>query len=134
MKFSSLTERIRGDVADAWDLHSRAKEARGRGEDVIVLSVGDPDFDTPGPIVDRAIEAMRGGDTHYTQICGHDELREVIAEKHRRATGQAVTAANVIATSGAQNALFACAQCLLDHGDEAIVLQPMYVTYEATVR
>jgi len=134
MKFSSLTRRIKGGAADAWDLHYLAKQARARGEDVIVLSVGDPDFSTPGRVIDRAVQAMREGDTHYTSILGHLELREAIAERHRRGSGQAIGADNVITTSGAQNALFACAQCLLDPGDEAIVLQPMYVTYEATVQ
>jgi len=134
MKFSSLTNRIKGGAADAWDLHYLAKQARGRGEDVIVLSVGDPDFATPDGVIDKAIQAMREGDTHYTSILGHTELREAIAERHRRNSGQAISADNVITTSGAQNALFACAQCLLDAGDEAIVLQPMYVTYEATIQ
>ena len=134
MRYSALTERVRGDAADAWDLHYEAKQARGRGEDVIVLSVGDPDFATPQGIVDKAFEAIQEGDTHYTSIAGHEELREVIAARHRERSGQAITADHVITTSGAQNALFACSMCLLDPGDEAIVLQPMYVTYEATVQ
>jgi len=134
MKFSSLTDRVKGGAADAWDLHYAAKQARERGEDVIVLSVGDPDFATPDGIVERAFEAIRGGDTHYTSIAGHRELREALAERHYRISGQRVDADQVITTSGAQNALFSTAMCLLDHGDEAIVLQPMYVTYEATVQ
>lgn len=99
-----------------------------------MLSVGDPDFATPEPVVDKALQAMREGDTHYTSISGHATLRECIAERHHARTGQVVSAENVITTSGAQNALFACSLCLLDAGDEAIVLQPMYVTYEATVQ
>ena len=134
MKYSSLTDRVKGGAADAWDLHSVAKQARSRGDDVIVLSVGDPDFATPDAIIAEALRAMREGDTHYTQISGHDDLRQCIAEQHQVSTGQKVGAENVIATSGAQNALFASSLCLLDHGDEAIVLQPMYVTYEATVQ
>ena len=134
MRFSALTERVRGDAADAWDLHYQAKQARGRGEDVILLSVGDPDFATPQGIVDKAFDAIREGDTHYTSIAGHEALREAIAARHRARSGQAIGADNVITTSGAQNALFSCSMCLLDPGDEAIVLQPMYVTYEATVQ
>lgn len=134
MKFSSLTDRVKGDAADAWDLHYAAKQARSRGEDVIVLSVGDPDFATPAGIVDQAFTAIRAGDTHYTSIAGHADLRTAIAARHHARSGQATSAEQVMMTSGAQNALFACALCLLDHGDEAIVLQPMYVTYEATVQ
>ena len=134
MKFSSLTERIRGDAADAWDLHYAAKRARECGEDVILLSVGDPDFATPDGIVQRAFDAIRDGDTHYTSIAGHLRLREAIAARHQQLSGQRISPDQVITTSGAQNALFSTAMCLLDHGDEAIVLQPMYVTYEATVQ
>ena len=134
MKFSSLTERVKGGAADAWDLHYAAKMAHERGEDVIVLSVGDPDFATPSGIVERAFAAIAEGDTHYTSIAGHRKLREAIAVRHHALSGQQVDADQVITTSGAQNALFSCALCLLDHGDEAIVLQPMYVTYEATVQ
>jgi len=134
MRFSSLTERVKGEAADAWDLHYLAKQAKDRNEDVIVLSVGDPDFATPEAVVEKALQAMRAGDTHYTSICGHESLREIIAERHQTRTGQLVDAKNVITTSGAQNALFACAMCLLEAGDEAIVLQPMYVTYEATIQ
>ncbi|MCP4389228.1 MAG: aminotransferase class I/II-fold pyridoxal phosphate-dependent enzyme [Gammaproteobacteria bacterium] len=134
MKFSSLTDRVKGEAADAWDLHYLAKQAKDRNEDVILLSVGDPDFATPDPVIERALQAMRDGDTHYTSISGHDSLRECIAERHHARTGQVVSAENVITTSGAQNALFACSLCLLDAGDEAIVLQPMYVTYEASIQ
>ena len=134
MKFSSLTDRVKGGAADAWDLHYSAKQAGDRGEDVIVLSVGDPDFATPDAIIDKAYAAMRGGDTHYTSILGHEGLRAAIVDKHRASSGQQVSVDNVIVTSGAQNALFATSLCLLDPGDEAIVLQPMYVTYEATIQ
>jgi arginine:pyruvate transaminase len=134
MKFSSLTDRVKGGAADVWDMHYLARQAKDRGEDVIVLSVGDPDFPTPDAVIDKALQAMHEGDTHYTSILGHDELRESIAQQHRNSSGQAIEASNIITTSGAQNALFACSLCLLDPGDEAIVLQPMYVTYEATIQ
>ncbi|MFZ0006813.1 MAG: hypothetical protein WAK94_01070, partial [Steroidobacteraceae bacterium] len=63
MKFSPLTQRIGGDGADAWLTHYQAVAARERGEDVIVLSVGDPDLETPAPVIERAIAQLRGGDT-----------------------------------------------------------------------
>jgi len=79
MRFSALVGRIRGDGADAWITHYEAVAARDRGEDVIVLSVGDPSIDTPVPVVDRAIERLRAGDTHYTPARGRLALREAIA-------------------------------------------------------
>ncbi len=134
MKYSSLIKRVCGSTADVWDSHYSAAAAKQRGEDVIVLSVGDPDFDTPPAVIDAAEKALRDGDTHYTSIKGNNELRKCIAERHQQSSGQIVDEDNVILTSGAQNALFAITQCICEQGDEIIVLQPMYVTYEATIQ
>ncbi len=134
MKFSSLTERVKGSAADVWDSHYTAEAARRRGEDVIVLSVGDPDFSTPPEIIEAAVRALHEGDTHYTGVIGIEELRETIAQQHQKNCGQNVSRDNVAVTSGAQNALFATSLCLGEAGDEIIVLQPMYVTYAATVQ
>ena len=133
MKFSSLVDRITGDGADAWEIHYAARAAQDRGEDVIILSVGDPDIDTPPPVLERAIEALRAGDTHYTPVPGRDQLREAIARAHRERTGQAVEAANVIFLAGAQNALFIASLCLSGPGDEVIAFEPLYPTYPATL-
>jgi arginine:pyruvate transaminase len=133
MKFSSLVDRITGDGADAWEIHYAARAAQDRGEDVIILSVGDPDIDTPPPVLERAIEALRAGDTHYTPVPGRDQLREAIARAHRERTGQAVEAANVIFLAGAQNALFIASLCLAGPGDEVIAFEPLYPTYPATL-
>ena len=110
-----------------------ATAAQDRGEDVIILSVGDPDLDTPQPVLERAIEALRAGDTHYTPVAGRELLREAIAHAHRDRTGQAVEAANVIFLAGAQNALFAASLCLAGPGDEVLALEPLYPTYPATL-
>ncbi len=133
MKYSRLVELIAGDGADAWTIHYAASAARDRGEDVIVLSVGDPDLDTPQPVIDRAIECLRAGDTHYTPVPGRELLRQAIARVHRDRTGQAVEAANVIFLAGAQNALFTASLCLAGPGDEVIALEPLYPTYPATI-
>jgi arginine:pyruvate transaminase len=133
MKFSRLVERITGDGADAWEIHSAANLALQRGEDVILLSVGDPDLDTPAPVLERAIERLRAGDTHYTPAAGRRPLRAAIAQAHRAKTGQAVEIENVIYLSGTQNALFTASLCLAGPGDEVIALEPLYPTYPATI-
>lgn len=133
MQFSNLVNRIAGEGADAWEIHYAARAAQDSGEDVIILSVGDPDLDTPQPVLERAIEALRGGDTHYTPVPGRDQLREAIARAHRERTGQAVEAANVIFLAGAQNALFIASLCLAGPGDEVIAFEPLYPTYTATI-
>jgi arginine:pyruvate transaminase len=133
MKYSALVGRISGDGADAWDTHIEARLGLERGEDVILLSVGDPDLDTPAAVTERAIEQLRRGDTHYTPPEGREALREAIANGHQARTGQSVTADQVIFLSGAQNALFTASMCLLGNGDEVIALEPLYPTYPATL-
>ena len=133
MKFSSLTQRISGTGADAWLTHYEAVAARAQGEDVIVLSVGDPDIDTPAPVLERAIEQLRRGDTHYVAAAGRLEVRQAIARAHAARTGQAVGAENVVYLAGAQNALFVASLCLLGPGDEVVTFEPMYPTYPATL-
>jgi aspartate/methionine/tyrosine aminotransferase len=133
VKFSSLVGRIKGAGADAWFTHYEAVAARERGEDVIILSIGDPDLDTPAPVVQRAIECLQAGDTHYVQAAGRPALREAIARLHAARCGQGVGAQNVICLSGAQNALFVASLCLAGPGDEVITFEPLYPTYPATI-
>lgn len=134
MKFSKLTERIQGEGAEAWNIHHRALVRQAQGEDVIVLSIGDPDFDTPESIIDAAVASLKSGHTHYSDVQGRPRLRQVIAQDHKETTGQPVTAANVAVTMGAQCALYGVAQCLLDPGSEIIVPEPMYVAYEGVLQ
>jgi arginine:pyruvate transaminase len=134
MKFSPLVDRIKGESVAAWSIHAQAREAQQRGEDVIVLSIGDPELETPAPVLDRAIETLRAGDIRYTPAAGRQVLRAAIAEQHRRRTGQAVDADNVIFLSGAQNSLFAASMCIAGPGDEVLALEPLYPSYPATIR
>lgn len=134
MRYSTLTQRIQNNGASAWATHTQACQALERGDDVIVLSVGDPDFSTPTPIITSAIDALQGGDTHYPAIAGRETLRRAVASDFSARTGCTWYAENVAICAGTQNALLAAALCLLDHGDEVIALEPMYVTYESTLR
>ncbi|MDR5900567.1 pyridoxal phosphate-dependent aminotransferase [Halomonas icarae] len=133
MRYSQLTDRIAGDGAAAWDIHYRALARQANGDDITILSVGDPDFDTPGAIVESAVTSLRGGATHYSDVQGKLALRQAIADDYRR-QGLAVGPDNLIVTAGAQCGLYAAAQCLLDPGDEVLVPEPCYVTYEAVLR
>jgi arginine:pyruvate transaminase len=114
-------------------LHWEARNALARGEDVIVLSVGDPDLDTPPAVVDAAVAALRSGDTHYTESIGRPALRAAIAAMHAARTGQAVGPENVAVLAGTQNGLFVSSLCIAGRGDEVIALDPMYTTYPAAI-
>ncbi len=119
---------------DPWAIHWEARQAKDRGEDVILLSVGDPPIDTPVPVVDRAVAALRSGDTHYTEILGKMPLRERIAAMHAERTGIPCAAENVAVLAGTQNGLFISSLCLASHGDEIITIDPMYTTYPASIQ
>jgi arginine:pyruvate transaminase len=134
MKYSSVTERIGGDSVDAWDVHYRGMARLEAGEDIILLSVGqESDETTPQAIVNSAVDSLQRGRHHYSEVAGIEPLRNAIARRHRQLTGQVVDAGNCIVLAGAQNALFAVCQCILDHGDEVILSEPYYTTYPATV-
>ena len=133
MRHSALTRRLDIESAHVWDIHYQARERREAGEDVIVLTVGDPDFETPPAIVDEAERSMRRGRTRYGPTAGEPPLREAIARHHQRTTGQPAGAGNVVVFAGAQSALFACVLCLADAGDEIAVFEPRYVTYDGVV-
>ena len=133
MKFSPLVKRISGEGADAWRTHYEAAAARERGEDVIILSIGDPDISAPEPVIERAVERLRAGDTHYTPAGGRDALREAIARAHSERTGQVVQSDNVVCLAGTQNALFVASLCLAGPGDEVVTFDPLYPTYTATI-
>ena len=130
MRHSLLTRRLDVESARVWDIHYQARDRREAGEDVILLTVGDPDFDTPTAIVDEAERSLRRGRTRYGPTAGDPPLRETIARHHQRTTAQTVSAENVVVFAGAQSALFSCVLCIADPGDEIAVFEPRYVTYD----
>ena len=133
MRFSPLVDRIGGAGSKVWELHNRATRDFAEGRDVIVVSAGDPDFDTPAPIVDSLVASLKQGRTHYTPAPGEPELRQAVAAHHQRTTGQEVGAEQVVIVPGTQCGLFTSLQCAVGPGDEVIVPDPMYATYAATV-
>ena len=130
---TKLTERITGEGSDAWIVHDLAVQRRSQGEDIILLSIGDPDFETPPAIRAAAKASLDNDRTHYSPMGGEPAFRRAIASTTRRIYGRTVTPEQVTVFPGAQAALYALAQCLFDPGDEVIVLDPAYVTYEAVL-
>jgi arginine:pyruvate transaminase len=132
-RFSALTERVAGRGASAWAIHHAAVRLRDAGNDVIFLTVGDPDQAPPEPLIEATVLALRGHRTGYAPTIGYPALREAIAARYARRSGQPCTADNVVIVPGAQGGLFSALQCLAGLGDEVIVLEPTYATYEAVI-
>ncbi len=134
MKYSSLVKRIAGKSTEVWDIHNEARKRFENGEDVLMLSIGEEsDEETPILIQQEAINSIKRGRHHYTQVVGQDNLRKAIAKRHQQQTSQQVKIENVCIFSGAQNALFSVCLCLLEKGDEVIVPELFYATYPATL-
>ncbi len=114
-------------------LSELAKELKKEGKDVIDLSVGEPDFKTPENIVEAAYKALKEGKTFYAPAQGIPELREAIAEKLREENKIDARAKNVIVTVGAKYAIYTVMQALINDGDEVILLEPAWVSYEACI-
>jgi len=129
-----LTERLSGPRSNAWGVTDRATQLERAGEEIIHLGVGDPDFDTPADIVDAAIGSLKSGRTHYSGIPGEPDLRSAIAEDLKNRTAESIEADRVNVFPGAQCALFATLLCLTGPGDEVILLEPFYATYEGVAR
>ena len=111
-----------------------ARALRKEGEKVLDFSLGEPDFSTPPHICEAAKRAMDAGFTHYVPSAGIPELREEIAIKIREENRVDVSAENVIVTPGAKQAIFAAMMSILNEGDEVIMLEPAWVSFEAAIR
>ena len=119
---------------DGWEVHFAAMTRSQAGEDIVMLSVGDHDFDTPTETVEACVTALRAGHHHYTQLAGLPALREAMARISTLCTGVPTKPDEVIATPGGQSALYAAVQGVIDGGDHAIVVAPYYATYPGTFR
>ncbi len=130
----AAASRFSGASSRAWDIAARAKEMEAQGADIIHLSIGDPDFDTPAYITEAAIDALKAGRTHYPPGAGESALREAIAEKSSAEFGHTVKPQQIVVFPGAQSALFAIALSMAGSGDEIILQEPTYTTYKAVAQ
>ena len=107
---------------------------RQQGRDVIDLGGGEPDFPTPEHVCRAAIEALQAGDTHYVASAGTPQLRAAIAKKLKTDNGIDVDVSSIIVTPGAKSALFSSVLALADAGDDVVMFDPGWVSYEPMAR
>jgi aspartate aminotransferase len=111
-----------------------AAKLRAEGKDILRVSSGEPDFDTPRHIKDAAITAIEAGETKYTDTSGTLALRQAVADKFRRDSGLDYTAAEVIIGTGGKQVIFNALLATIDDGDEAIIPAPCWVSYPDIVK
>ncbi len=117
-----------------FDLISAAQRLRSQGHPVISLSAGEPDFNTPEHIIEAAYEAMKQGQTRYTPVAGTLALRQAICRKLERENSLAFKPEQILATTGAKQALYNLCQAVLNPGDEVIIPAPYWPSYIDMVR
>ncbi len=115
-------------------MSQKTRELRARGQDVVALTLGEPDFDTPQNIRDAAKDALDKGFTHYAPVAGIPELREAIAQKLQRENGLNYLPAHVVVANGTKQAIANAILSVVGPGDEVIILAPFWLSYEGTVR
>lgn len=130
----NLPESVRAVVHDGTKLRYAMMELAKQFPDVIALGRGDPDLDTPAHIVEAAKQAMRDQRTGPTPVAGLPELREAIATKMKRDNGLPVTRDNIIVTTGGQEGIFLIMQALIDPGDDVLVPDPRYTSYDDAIK
>jgi (5-formylfuran-3-yl)methyl phosphate transaminase len=113
----------------AMDVMEKAQQLEKEGKNIIHLEVGEPDFETPKPIKDAAINAIKSGDTHYTNSMGKKEFREIIAQYYRMKYQVEISPDQIIVTSGSSPAMYLIFAAILEPGDEVILSDPHYACY-----
>ncbi|MEL6923675.1 MAG: pyridoxal phosphate-dependent aminotransferase [Bacteroidota bacterium] len=111
-----------------------ARNLAAQGHDVISLSLGEPDFDTPQHIKDAAVQALADGYTKYTPVPGLVELREAIKTKFKRDNNLDYEVNQIVVSNGAKQSIANIAHVLLNSGDEVVILAPFWVSYSAIVK
>ncbi len=115
-------------------MSQRSRELRAEGHDIIALTLGEPDFDTPKHIRDAASQALDQGHTHYAPVAGVPELKEAISRKLKRENALEYTPAQIVVANGVKQAINNAILSVIGPGDEVIILAPYWVSYEASVR
>jgi aspartate aminotransferase len=113
---------------------TKARELKAKGRDIIVLSQGEPDFDTPPNIVDAAIAAMREGKTRYTDVDGIPELKKAICAKFARENGLEYKPSQITVGTGGKQVLYNAFMCTINPGDEVVIPAPCWVSYADIVQ
>jgi len=117
----------------AFEVLARAKALEAEGRDIVHLEIGEPDFDTPQNIIDKAVEALRSGYTHYGPAAGMPEVRKVFAEHIARDRGIDVGPDNVVIVPGGKPIIYFPLTALVDPGDEVIYPNPGFPIYESVI-
>ncbi len=134
MRYASITKRLAGLGNAKWDVHLRADQLRTEGHDILMMTIGEPDVETPKELIETAKMAMDAGRTKYSNGRGETGLLEALSKRYTRSTGRVITADQFLCLPGTQSSLYVALAGISQAGDEVLVGDPMYASYEGVVR
>src|SRR3989442_7209956 len=115
-------------------IDSKAKQMKAEGIDVVGFGAGEPDCDTPQHIKDAAIKALNAGFTKYTAAAGIPELRQAIADKHKRENGLSYKPSQIIVSCGGKHSCYNAFMATCQEGDEVVIPAPYWLSYPEMVK
>ena len=133
MRYAEVTERLAGLGGAKWAVHAHARQMAAQGQDIIELTIGEPDVPTPPALIAVAAAAMVAGRTGYSNGRGEPALTEALATRYSARRGRVIGADQVMCFPGTQTTLFAVLSALVAEGDEVLVGDPMYATYAGII-
>lgn len=129
LPLSKISENMERIGMFGWDIHEHAATRKANGEDVLLLTIGDPDFATPGYINASLVDALQRHRTHYANPKGEFQLRQTLADLESANTGHQFSADQFNVFNGASNALYSTLCCIADPGRNVVIVDPYYIGY-----
>ena len=133
MRYAAITDRLAPLGGAKWEVHIRARAMAAAGLPILSLSIGEPDVPTPAYLLARAQQAMEAGRTTYSNGRGEPDLLTALAARYSRRSGRQIGTQQIACLPGTQTALYAVMLTLVGEGDEVLVGDPMYATYEGVI-
>ncbi|MFM8745272.1 MAG: pyridoxal phosphate-dependent aminotransferase [Aestuariivirga sp.] len=133
MNFAKVTARLSGLGSEKWAVHIEGRRRASDGRPMIFLSIGEPDSPPPATILEEAARQMQAGRIRYAEGRGEANVRRALAGLYTRQTGRAIHENQFIYLPGTQTALFAAMMTVVDEGDEVLMADPYYATYEGVI-
>jgi len=134
MKYASVTEHLAGLGSDKWVLHAAAQKRAAEGHRILNLTIGEPDVPTPAVLIDTACAAMQSGRTGYSNGRGENSLLSALSTRYSDRLGRPIGRDRFLCLPGTQTSLYLVFRALCEPGDEVILGDPMYATYEGLIR
>ncbi|MBC2834403.1 pyridoxal phosphate-dependent aminotransferase [Paragemmobacter straminiformis] len=134
MRYAPVTEHLAGLGSEKWAVHVRARKMKAAGDAVIELTIGEPDVPTPPALMEAAAQAMLSGRTGYSNGRGEPALLRALSARYSARRGRTIGTDQIMCFPGTQTTLYAVLHALCADGDEVLLGDPMYATYEGLVR